>query len=181
MGHFHTLNLSLCTLEISTQEDLETASWFEDFCQGIEHLWPLFQSRLKALPALSPLTFLEKPWEMELQLVDNTEIQRINASHRQKDEPTDVLTFSLLTDSPTPLASLPVIVLGTILISVPYAQAAVKEQPEGLVSYLLARFFHGCLHLLGQHHDTMTDYERVKGLQDELIEHWTQTKCANPQ
>jgi len=176
MAEHNTLSLSGTTLEVMVSEHLQTTEWLSSVLAGIEQLWPPFQTQLKTLPALNKLPIHSKPWEIELTFVDNDEIQALNVEHRQQDKPTDVLTFSLFSDSTPELASLPEIALGSIFISVSYAQ----ESGEPLVPYLLERFFHGCLHLLGQHHDTMDDYHLVKGLQTDLIQLWTETPCANP-
>lgn len=177
MAEHHTLSLSETTLDVMVSEQLTDTDWLTPTLTGIQQLWPVFKSRLQTLPALSELAIHNKAWEIELSFTDEAEIQALNADHRQQDKPTDVLSFPLYTDSIPGLAQLPEIALGSIFISVPYAQAS----GEPLIPYLLERFFHGCLHLLGQHHDTMEDYTQVKALQTDLIQCWKDSQCANPQ
>jgi ssRNA-specific RNase YbeY (16S rRNA maturation enzyme) len=64
--------------------------------------------------------------------------------------------------------------LGTIVVSWDYAFQAVQADElntqtatfqEKLMAYILERFCHGCLHLLGQHHETQEQYDRVISLQ----------------
>ncbi len=107
--------------------------------------------------------------ELEVFLVGDTAMQALNRDYRGKDTPTDVLTFTLLADAPDRghWLSLPVLQLGSIFLSVPWAER--HGEPGQRDRFLLERFVHGLLHLLGQHHDTMPDYERVVGLQHAVL------------
>jgi probable rRNA maturation factor len=129
---------------------------------------------------LSLLSNQDSEWEVDLTWVTNPEIQAINAAYREKDTATDVLSFPLLTpalvaEAPH-LAQLPTVALGTIFISVDWALEAHSQVSlsEGLpcevVRYLLERLVHGCLHLMGQHHDTMETYQQVVALQGRILD-----------
>jgi probable rRNA maturation factor len=110
--------------------------------------------------------------EVELAWTTNDTMQSLNHQYRQKASPTDVLTFTLLADADEPelWMSLPVLQLGSIFISVEYAQAALKDTPDTpLTHYLLERLIHGMLHLFGMHHDTMEKYEKVVHIQKRVL------------
>jgi rRNA maturation RNase YbeY len=81
----------------------------------------LHQENLGERLGLSPLV---EAWELDVTLVNDVEIQALNKSYRDKDQPTDVLTFTLFAESgeirPI-LANLPVIQLGSIFISLEWA------------------------------------------------------------
>lgn len=112
-------------------------------------------------------------------LVSNAEIQVLNRDFRGRDQPTDVLTFTLADDADAgmPLQALPEVNLGEIYISVDWALEATSAGEIRNIStfflnlshplplYCLERLVHGSLHLLGVHHDTMSDYNRVTQIQ----------------
>jgi rRNA maturation RNase YbeY len=135
----------------------------------------------------------EQQWEFEWMLCTNATIQAWNADYRQKESPTDVLSFpafeseaTLLeaTDDAEAIAFFTLQKqhggsLGTIVVSWDYAfEATQKIQPDSttpafqaaLITYVLERFCHGCLHLLGVHHETQEKYERVLALQAQTLE-----------
>jgi rRNA maturation RNase YbeY len=131
----------------------------------------------------------ESSWEFEWMLCTNETMQAWNTSYRQKASPTDVLSFPTFETEATLLAATeedPLAMaffnqqkqtggsLGTIVVSWDYACQAVKlaepetQSPnfqEKLMTYILERFCHGCLHLLGLHHETQEKFDRVISLQ----------------
>jgi len=111
------------------------------------------------------------PLEMELYWVDNARIQELNRDYRNQDSATDVLTFTLLADHPEPSAlyNLPVVPLGSMFISAEWAEDAVQGDIEALEPYLMERFVHGLLHLHGQHHDTMDQFNKVVTIQHKVL------------
>ncbi len=130
----------------------------------------------------------QEPWSLDWLFCDNPTIQAVNLDVRGKDAPTDVLSFPTLEnaslgddhaeDEPMfPLQSeLPDALkkaltqhgghLGTVMVSVDYAETHRGE--EALFNYVLERFVHGSLHVLGVHHATHEGYERVLALQADF-------------
>ncbi len=98
--------------------------------------------------------------ECELILTDNSAIQKLNKTHRNIDKPTDVLSFPLEFD-------LPHMPLGSIIISVDYAQEKAKEFNHTLEEEITLLFIHGLLHLLGYDHEVDQGEHRDK--EEELI------------
>jgi rRNA maturation RNase YbeY len=132
----------------------------------------------------------ELSWEFEWMLCTNETIQAWNTSYRQKTTPTDVLSFPTFEAEETLLAATQADKvamlffnqqkqmggsLGTVVVSWDYACQAIQADAsttleatifeEKLQAYLLERFCHGCLHLLGIHHETQEQFERVLALQ----------------
>lgn len=113
-------------------------------------------------------------WEVDVTLVDDTHMATLNATYRDKTGATDVLTFSLFAESPERglWAALPVVQLGSVILSADWAEAHVADDPAhggDVVRYLCERLAHGLLHLLGQHHDTMAEYHHVVALQAQAL------------
>ncbi|HEY9746089.1 MAG TPA: rRNA maturation RNAse YbeY, partial [Oculatellaceae cyanobacterium] len=69
--------------------------------------------------------------EVELHWLGNRSIQTLNREYRDKDSATDVLTFTLFADQhdPAAWASLPVVQLGSICISIEWAEVEVSKNP----------------------------------------------------
>lgn len=98
--------------------------------------------------------------ECELILTDNPTIQELNKTHRNIDKPTDVLSFPLEFD-------LPHMPLGSIVISVDYAQEKANEFNHTLEEEITLLFIHGLLHLLGFDHEVDQGEHRAK--EEKLI------------
>lgn len=136
----------------------------------------------------------EASWEFEWMLCTNVTIQAWNEEYRQKNTATDVLSFPAFEDPETLLQATDDALaieffnqqrqqggsLGTIVVSWHYAKEAIQAlhptiQPasavfqEALIRYILERFCHGCLHLLGLHHETQEKYNRVVALQAQTL------------
>ena len=141
----------------------------------LEKAWPLFMmvAEKENIYEHLELNLQGKILEVELVWTDNATMQTLNQQYRQKNSPTDVLTFTLLADAEDPelWMRLPVLQMGSVFISYEYAVAALAETPDvPLKQYLLERFIHGMLHLLGMHHDTMEKYEKVVSIQKRVLE-----------
>jgi rRNA maturation RNase YbeY len=112
---------------------------------------------------------------IELTWTGNMRMQHLNREYRDKDAATDVLSFTLLADSPHAAVwlDLPVLQPGSIFVSIPWAEEAllpdIANREQLVRRYLLERVTHGFLHLHGMHHDTMPDYERVVAIQNRVL------------
>ena len=101
--------------------------------------------------------------QIELIITDNEGIKALNAQHRGKDAPTDVLSFPLGEEMPhTPL--------GAIVISKDFVEQKSKELGHTKQEELTLLFIHGLLHLLGFDHET--DDGRMREKEKALIEAW---------
>ena len=105
---------------------------------------------------------------VELIIVDNTRIQELNYSHRDKNTPTDVLSFPV--EAPFIEANVHDIPLGSIVISSEYAEEKAKHYGHTAQDEFTLLFIHGLLHLLGYDHETDHGEMRIK--ERELIEQW---------
>jgi probable rRNA maturation factor len=109
--------------------------------------------------------------ELSVLLTDDAFIQTLNATHRGKDRPTDVLAFPLdetPDTEPTAVGS-PERLLGDVVISLDTAERQAKARKHSLldeVSFLLA---HGILHLVGYDHETDEEEAEMNALTAELV------------
>lgn len=97
--------------------------------------------------------------------VNDTYIKSLNRQYRDKDVPTDVLSFPYL-DTPdfkdTHL-------IGEIYISVDTAKRQAEDYEHDLQSELYKLFVHGFLHIFGYDHDKKGDYEIMEELESEIL------------
>lgn len=113
------------------------------------------------------------PYEVDVSLVDEDTIHRINRDYRHVDRPTDVISFAFNDDKdPKDQINDPTItrMLGEILICLPVAQKQAKEIGNSEERELSFLFTHGLLHLLGYDHMKKEDEEIMFPLQDKILE-----------
>ncbi len=84
--------------------------------------------------------------DIEVIITNNSEISKLNTTHRGKKSATDVLSFPI--DEVVP--NMP---LGSIVISADYIQNGAKEFGHTINDELALLFVHGLLHLLGYNHE----------------------------
>ena len=100
---------------------------------------------------------------MSVSLVDNREIQALNAQFRQKDTPTDVLSFPV--DGPARDSGL----LGDVVISVEKAKEQAIERQRALDEEIVMLLVHGILHLVGYDHERSARDARIMGRLEKKI------------
>lgn len=119
-------------------------------------------------PSLSPIN----AYEVNLRLTNDNEIQQLNTNYRQKDRPTDVLSFAALeSDFPgleAVYATEP-LPLGDIIISVETAQRQACQNDHSLCREVAWLSAHGLLHLLGWDHPDEVSLQRMLQKQNDLL------------
>ena len=127
-------------------------------------------SALPTAPLFSQLSFEDKiVLSVELSLINDAEMQELNASHRGKNKPTDVLSFCQLEGEEMPLGGEEVL-LGDLVVSIETAARQARELNHSLereTAFLLA---HGTLHLCGFDHDTTARRRTMWKKQDEVVQ-----------
>lgn len=107
-----------------------------------------------------------KSLSFDVLFTGDEKIQEINRDYRNKDMPTDVITFALFADDDFKMVTDGDIYLGEILISVDTAKTQAKE---GIKKEILTLICHGILHLFGFDHQTDEDYNFIVNIQDRVI------------
>jgi probable rRNA maturation factor len=116
---------------------------------------------------------VEDSSEVSVTFVSNERIHEINKEFRDKDAPTDVISFAMeeLGEGEIQLigAELPR-VLGDIIISIPKAEEQAKEYGHSFIRELGFLAVHGFLHLLGYDHMEKDEEEKMFSRQKEILE-----------
>lgn len=118
---------------------------------------------------------VEQHSEVSVTFVSNERIQEINREYRDKDKPTDVISFAMEelgegemelvgTDMPR--------VLGDIIISIPKAIEQAEEYGHPFIRELGFLAVHGFLHLLGYDHMTEEEEKEMFTLQKEILDEY---------
>jgi probable rRNA maturation factor len=93
---------------------------------------------------------LGKDYELSLVFVSEKESHKINLAHRQKDKPTNILSFELDKKS------------GEIFICPAYAKKEAPLFERTYSNYIAFLFIHGLMHLKGYDHGSTMENEEVK-------------------
>jgi len=105
-----------------------------------------------------------KNFELTIRLVDVAESQSLNLQYRQKDKPTNVLSFPF--DVPD---GIELDLLGDLVICADVVQQEAKEQNKALNHHWAHMVIHGCLHLLGFDHIELDEAEEMEALEIALL------------
>jgi probable rRNA maturation factor len=116
---------------------------------------------------------VEPASELTVSIVTNDRIQEINKEYRDKDQPTDVISFALeeLGEDETRIVGdgIPRI-LGDIIISVEKTKEQADEYGHTFSRELGFLALHGFLHLLGYDHMNEEDEKQMFDRQKELLD-----------
>lgn len=127
----------------------------------------------KLLQHAATMLNIEDDSEVSLTFVTNAAIQEINRDYRDKDQPTDVISFALeeVGEGETVIIGEGIPrVLGDIIISTERAEEQASEYKHSFERELGFLAVHGFLHLLGYDHMVEEDEKIMFGKQDEILE-----------
>jgi len=97
--------------------------------------------------------------ELSLSLVEDAAMQALNAEHRGKPRPTDVLSFSLVEGSHAEFRGG---LIGDVVIGIETAARQARAQGRKLDDEVARLLIHGVLHLLGYDHVRLADARRMR-------------------
>ena len=111
--------------------------------------------------------------EISVSFIDNEAIHQLNLQYREKDKPTDVLSFPIWEKDELADGSAfdgHAVTLGDIIISAEQAKAQSIEYGHSLEREICFLAVHSVLHLLGYDHETSEEDERyMKQKQEDVL------------
>ena len=123
----------------------------------------------KVLGKTAELYGLSEGVEVGVTFLDDAAIQELNRDYRDKDRPTDVLSFALNEgDEPKIIDAPEEELLGDILISLETTARQAEEYGHSLERELAYLTVHGMLHLLGYDHEEPADQAEMR-LEEEAV------------
>ncbi len=114
--------------------------------------------------ALQEVDFARKT-ELSLVLADDAFVQKLNAQYRDKNRPTNVLSFPQDNegDCPTDFC------LGDLVLAYETIMREAKEQNKSFADHLTHLLVHGVLHLLGYDHQKKEKAEEMEALEITIL------------
>ncbi len=106
-------------------------------------------------------------YEISLLLVDDDEIQELNKNYRGKDNPTDVLSFPLVTKDE--IINIGEKLLGDIVISVERAVLQAKKYNHSFKREMGFLLVHSMFHLMGYDHDTEESTKDMRTREETVL------------
>jgi len=108
--------------------------------------------------------------EINVTLVNDSEIRALNSTHRGADEITDVLSFPMYEKEELTRGAYPErMILGDIVISAERTVSQAAEYGHGADRELAFLTVHGVLHLLGYDHETPGDEKTMEEKQEKIL------------
>ena len=104
--------------------------------------------------------------EVSLSFVDSGEIQELNRAYRNRDVPTDVLSFP----APKEFQCGEIIVLGDVVISTQAVINQAEEYGHSEKRELAYLFVHGLFHLLGYDHLQEKERSLMRKKEEEILQ-----------
>jgi probable rRNA maturation factor len=112
---------------------------------------------------------VDQDCEIGIACVDNDESHKLNLEYRQKDKPTNVLSFP----SDIPEEILPMLnawPMGDLVICIPVVLQEAIDQSKTPIEHFTHMLVHGVLHLMGYDHEpSEADAEEMEALEIKIL------------
>lgn len=105
-----------------------------------------------------------KSFELTIRLVESSESQQLNHQYRNRNTPTNVLSFPFELPEGIELD-----LLGDLVICAEVVEQEAKQQNKSLTDHWAHMVIHGCLHLLGFDHINENDADEMETLETQLL------------
>lgn len=157
-------DISLQAGVFSADLQVPVAAWHD----AVPQLPALAQQVLEGVSDLLDIT----PGEVALVFTDDAAVQVLNREYRQKDAPTNVLSFALMDgDEDEAFYDLTdATVYGDVVIALETMQREALEQDKDLKAHVMHLMTHGVLHLLGFDHITDEEAQEMEDLEREILD-----------
>jgi probable rRNA maturation factor len=126
----------------------------------IDEDWPEDADWQSLSEMAAEAAFSRTPWaalsradgsvEISVRLTSDAEVRLLNRDHRDKDKPTNVLSFPMM--HPDDMPGMPEILLGDIVLALGVCTREAEEKRVPMPVHASHLIVHGVLHLLGYDH-----------------------------
>ena len=123
-----------------------------------------FQNIFKFFP--EKYKFLNKKINITLLLSNNKNIKKLNKKFRNKNKPTDILSFPLREK----IQLFKENYIGDIIISYNFMDKPKKQSIKNFHQKVIKTFIHGFLHLLGFDHKKLKDYQKMLKEEEKIYQ-----------
>ena len=134
---------------------IEVVSEEKNWSKKIKEVEFFFKSICKSFP--KKYRFLNKKLSLTLLLSNNKNIKKLNKKFRNRNKPTDILSFPL----ENKIRKKNEFYLGDIVISYNFMDKPKSQSLSLFKDKVIKTFIHGFLHLLGFDHIKLKDYKKM--------------------
>ena len=120
--------------------------------------------------AILPKIAKDRDLEISIVLANDDLVQVLNREYREKDKPTNVLTFANLDGDIDALPTEGPLNLGDIILSYQTLEREAKEQGKFPLDHIRHLTTHGILHLLGYDHQNDEEANDMETLEIRILE-----------
>ena len=110
--------------------------------------------------------FLNKKINITLLLSNNKKIKKLNKKFRNKNKPTDILSFPLSKKIKLSKENY----MGDLIISYNFIDKPKKQSIKNFHQKVIKTFIHGFLHLLGFDHSKLKDYKKMLKEEEKIYQ-----------
>ncbi len=140
---------------------------WQDLAPGLEkRLLPVIEAALSRGCALHPLT--RGQVECAIVLADDATVCALNRTYRDRDRPSNVLSFAMTDGLEEPPFEAP-LPLGDVILAFETVAGEAAEQGKPLGDHVIHLIVHGVLHLLGFDHQNDEDTAQMEGLEKDVL------------
>lgn len=107
----------------------------------------------------------EVDFELSVTLTDDARIRVLNRDWRDKDKPTNVLSFPAA-DVPDDVTPVP---LGDVILAWETVRAEAEDEGKALADHFTHLVVHGTLHLIGFDHETEAEAEEMEDTERRIL------------
>lgn len=117
--------------------------------------------------------------EAAVVIADDSYLHDLNRRFRNRDKPTDVLSFSYIDSEESPgQEHEPDFAFGDIYISIDRAREQAEEADHPLEREIMLLAIHGMLHLLGYDHVEEEDAAKMRKREQELLSQYSDSRAG---
>ena len=163
------MKLAVTVQMASSRRGVPHARNLNRWAQAASFVAPSARTRKKSLPRT------DKELALTIRVVGAAESRRLNRTWRNKDKPTNVLSFPAAPLSPGDTGEPPRFPakefseLGDLAICAPVVAREAREQGKSLQAHWAHLVVHGVLHLLGYDHETDRDAEVMEARETKIL------------
>jgi probable rRNA maturation factor len=108
--------------------------------------------------------------EVSVLLTNDDHIQTLNRDYRDKDKPTNVLSFSQTDFNDKTECNAPFLYLGDLVMAYETLEREAREQNKAMIDHFTHLCVHGTLHLLGHDHIEEDEAQQMEGLETQILD-----------
>lgn len=119
---------------------------------------------------------IECDGEVSILFVDDAAIHNLNKTHREKDSPTDVLSFPQYESLKDEQNMDPYVILGDVVVSTETAIRQAESYNHSLIREIGFLVVHSIFHLCGYDHDTEENTDIMRAKEEKILNAYRLTR-----